>query len=106
MATGDRDCFGAAALEALAANDADMLKQAYQMRGSNVDAVVRGGSYGGSTKFNGMSFQEGDTMMHLALRNKKWKINETCIATLECDVCHTASRTLQQPIVSFEHRCG
>lgn len=77
-----------AALEALEGNDADGLIAAF--RGGKpgaVNAQVSNGKYGGSRMPSGNSirYAEGDTMLHLAMRNRKWNIRKACVADLAAD---------------------
>ena len=76
---------GAAALEALQDNDADAMKAAFKTADPNT--MVRNGVFAGKklSDFGQISYEEGDTMLHMALRNKKWPIREVMVCTLEAD---------------------
>ena len=81
--------FGKAALEALAFNDVEKLLAAFG-KGANVNAQVIDGAYGGTDDFIGMQHAEGDTLLHMALKNKKWAIKTALVVQLEADgtVCN------------------
>ena len=77
--------FGEAALNALQSNSADALIKAYSDGNAHIDATVGDGKYGGVAISEAISYEEGDTMLHLAMRNKKWPIRKACVSNLGAD---------------------
>ena len=77
--------FGASALAALMANDVDELKRIFGETGADINAAVMNGSYGGCVDFGEVKYEAGDTLLHMALRNKKWPIRQCCVVDLSAD---------------------
>ena len=75
---------GEKALAALANNDVDTLLNIFRS-GADVDAVVKSGAYLGCSSFGHLLHKDGDTMLHLAMRNEKWPIRQACVVELVAD---------------------
>ena len=82
---GGGGSFGASALAALMANDVDELKRIFGGTGADINAAVKNGSYGGCVDFGEVKYEAGDTLLHMALRNKKWPIRQCCVVELSAD---------------------
>ena len=71
--------FGLDALAALEQNDAHELIKIFRKSGAGaINATVQGDMYAGSGAFGRLKREEGDTMLHMALRNQKWLIRTAC----------------------------
>ena len=80
--------FGFDALAALEANNKDVLVEVFTRSGdaNAINATVHADdTYGGSGAFGSLKREAGDTMLHLALRNKKWDIKLACVTLLAAD---------------------
>ena len=77
--------FGDQAMHALIQNDADALVAAF--KGQNVNTAVNSsGTFGGSASIDQrLAWAEGDTMLHLAMRNQKWLCRQACVQQLNVD---------------------
>ena len=93
----------AAAMDALEANDAAALVSAY--RGAAASAVnekVVGGKLAGAPICPPLQCEDGDTMLHLAMRNKRWHIRRALVADARTDpmIKNSQGRTARsQPII-------
>ena len=78
--------FGLDALAALEQNDAHELIKIFRKSGAGaINATVQGDTYAGSGAFGRLKREEGDTMLHMALRNQKWLIRTACVTELAAD---------------------
>ena len=77
--------FGEAALNALQSNSPEGLIKAFSDGKAHIDATVNEGKYGGEAISAAISYEEGDTMLHMAMRNKKWPIRQACVSNLGAD---------------------
>ena len=78
--------FGPAALAALKNNDFEAVKAAFNGRkAADINVKVTSGSYDCCKDLDDLKYEEGDTLLHLALRNQKWQVWRACTAELNAD---------------------
>merc|ERR1712087_184334 len=73
------------ALDALESNDARGVVRALRSPPKAINTQVSKGLYGGCAIPSGVEHQEGDTLLHMALRNQKWDVRLACVSELGAD---------------------
>lgn len=78
--------FASAALESLSSNDPKALQRAVaDFKSADVNLQIRNGTFGACAVPSDLKFQEGDTILHMAMRNQKWLIRTACVVELAAD---------------------
>jgi len=72
-----RDMVYAAALEAMKANDGPEMEKVMDAKLAAVQ--VKDSMFGGVAIPEGLKFKDGDTLLHLAMRNQKWPIRQVLV---------------------------
>ena len=88
--------FGDDALAALRENNVQKLVDTFKKASKDaINARVQDGNYVGCTDLKDIKHEAGDTILHMALRNKKWPIRQACVETLAADslVCNEQGRS-------------
>merc|ERR1719210_2283304 len=86
------------ALDALQCNDAEAAKLAFRKgKHDAINTKVSDGMYGGCQIPDTIKHEEGDTLLHLAMRNQKWGVKRVCVADLSADSCATNAKGMTPP---------
>ena len=101
----EHDC-GSAALSALSANDPKAMAKAFEAGNMKyLNSKVNDGVYCGAQVKEyepALQHQEGDTMLHLALRNKKWPIKTVCVVELGMDAFLPNAAFITPPMMQLQ----